>query len=66
MLTIQEIGITIKHKPGAKNANADALSRCPADATKDDISDETVVTMADSPLSPDLTQLESLLLKYRK
>lgn len=30
-LTIQEMDITIKHKSGKKNTNADALSRCPAD-----------------------------------
>ena len=30
-LTIQEMDLTIKHKPGKKNTNADALSRCPAD-----------------------------------
>ena len=27
-LTIQEMDITIKHKPGRRNTNADALSRC--------------------------------------
>ena len=30
-LTIQEIDLTIKHKAGKKNTNADALSRCPVD-----------------------------------
>ena len=30
-LTIQEIDFTIKHKSGKNNANANALSRCPAD-----------------------------------
>ena len=30
-LTIQEMDLTIKHKSGKKNTNADPLSRCPAD-----------------------------------
>ena len=29
-LTIQEMDLTIKHKAGKKNGNADALSRCPS------------------------------------
>ena len=29
-LTIQEMDLTLKHKPGRKNSNADALSRSPA------------------------------------
>ena len=32
-LTIQEMDLTIQHKPGKKNQNADALSRNPVDAT---------------------------------
>ena len=35
-LTIQEMDITIKHKSGKNNVNADALSRCPADAASND------------------------------
>ena len=33
-LTIQEMDITIKHKSGKRNTNADALSRCPADESR--------------------------------
>ena len=33
-LTIQEMGITIKHKSGKRNTNTDALSRCPADESR--------------------------------
>ena len=33
-LTIQEMDLTIKHKPGKKNTNADALSCCPADESQ--------------------------------
>ena len=31
-LTVQEMDITIKHKSGKCNSNADALSRCPSDS----------------------------------
>ena len=30
-LTVQEMDVTIRHKSGKKNSNADALSHCPAD-----------------------------------
>ncbi len=30
-LTVQEMDVTIRHKSGKRNSNADALSRCPAD-----------------------------------
>ena len=34
-LTIQEMDLTIKHKAGKRNGNADALSRCPTSEASD-------------------------------
>jgi len=43
-LTIQEMDLTIKHKLGKKNTNADALSRCPADVMTNSTIVEVTVT----------------------
>ena len=46
-LTIQEMDLTIKHKAGKKNTNADALSRCPVDENLNSTVAETTAVLSD-------------------
>ena len=53
-LTIQEMDLTIRHKPGRLNSNADALSRCPADESSSQVCVVNTVEEDDLPSVPDL------------
>ena len=67
-LTIQEMDLTIKHKAGKRNGNADALSRCPPTLTQSELnSEQSFVCAVDSvgedhpqPNIPDLESLSAL------
>ena len=53
-LTIQEMDLTIKHKAGRENSNADALSRNPVESGSVCV----VSTVNDQPLFPDVAALQ--------
>ena len=53
-LTIQEMDLTIRHKPGRLNSNADALSRCPAIESPSQVCVVNTVEEDDLPSVPDL------------
>ena len=53
-LTIQEMDLTIRHKPGRQNSNADALSRCPADESQNQVCVVNTVEGDDLPSVPGL------------